>query len=165
MINIIAAISSNNVIGDGEKLLFNYKSDMKHFKQCTSYSNVIMGRKTFESIGKPLPNRNNIVVSSKMNDTGDNGIYVKKTLTGAMNLCKIFSNSPDTWIIGGASIYEEGMNYCDNIYLTITPDIIKNEKAVYFPFINPLKFKISSIEELDKENNLMLVKYVRSNLV
>jgi len=148
MIKIIAAVSSNGVMGFDNKLPFDYKSDLQHFKKMTLNSRIIMGRKTFESIGRPLPKRENVVISSKSID----GITTFNNLKDSL--------IEDCWLIGGRSIYEEGMNYAQEIYLTITSDYIKDNNSIYFPFINPLKFKIDNIDsDTLKEDNLKIVKY------
>lgn len=150
MINIIAAVSGNGVIGLNNSIPFYYKSDLKNFKKLTTNSTVIMGRKTFESIGKPLPNRKNIVISSTNYDSDD--IITFNNLKDSLE--------DDCWLIGGRNIYEEGMQYTDYMYITVTPDIIKDSNAIYFPFINPLLFEIENIDkDTLKEDNLTIFKY------
>jgi dihydrofolate reductase len=163
MISIIAAVSANGVIGVNNTLPFHYPEDLKQFKKLTSGSTVIMGRKTFESIGKPLPNRNNVVVSNTTPTT--------ECITIASSLQYAIQSSPtdkDIWIIGGASIYEQAMEYADQIVLTLTPDIITDVSAVRFPWINPIKFTNIGTSPLDldlwleKKSNLLLTKYKKT---
>lgn len=142
MVKIIAATSSNGVIGKDNKLPFYYPEDLANFKKLTTGCNVIMGRLTYESIGKPLPNRNNIVITRRFID----GITVAKTIRDAINMCNE-NNCNDIWIIGGASIYQEGMNFADEIHLTITKDYIEGN-VVKFPWINPLAFDVKSDSKL-----------------
>lgn len=150
MINIIAAVSSNGVIGLNNSIPFYYKSDLKNFKKLTTNSTIIMGRKTFESIGKTLPNRKNIVISSTNYDSDD--FITFNNLKDSLE--------DDCWLIGGRGIYEEGMQYADCMYITVTPDIIKDSNAVYFPFINPLLFEIEYTDkDTLKEDNLTIFKY------
>lgn len=154
MIKIIAAVSQNRVIGIDNKLPFSYPEDMKHFKQSTQNSTVIMGRKTFESIGsKPLPNRRNIVITSS-----NVNIEHYKSLSQAVSAVNAEEN---IWLIGGASIYQEGMQFCDEMILTVTPDIIEENNCVKFPEINPLQFKINQIRPLG-DNGLIVVSYVKA---
>lgn len=163
MIGMIAAVSSNGVIGikkdDKWDLPFKYNEDMKHFKNLTKDSVVIMGRKTFESIGKPLPHRENIVITSRNLEIS--GVSCFASVQGAMNYQSIIlrDRATNIWFIGGASIYEEGLMYADEIHLTITPDVIKKDDVVRFPWINPLKYRISSVSKLNPESKLDYVIY------
>jgi len=174
MIKLIAAISSNNVMGLKNKLPFDYPEDLKHFKNMTLNKTIIMGRKTFEGIGRKLPKRRNIVISrTKVNlegvetfDSLDNAIMAcTNPIALVMEECRNEDSKEDVWLIGGAKIYEEGMKFADEIYITLTPDYITDEdqnNIVYFPYINPLLFKIESIKDLEPGSNLKLIKYIRS---
>lgn len=158
MIGMIAAVTQNGVIGVENKLPFDYPADMKHFRTTTANSIVIMGRKTFEGIGRPLPKRRNIVVSSKPID----GVEVVASVDAAINLTK--DDARDIWFIGGASIYEAGMYFADKIVLTLTPDIELRTPAVKFPWINPRHFKLRGISILnpaDDSTILHLATYER----
>lgn len=127
MINIIAAVSRNNVIGINNSIPWKIKEDMQMFKKLTTNNTIIMGRKTFESIGKPLPNRKNIIISSnKIND-----VITYSSLREAINNCK----NEEIFLIGGSKIYEEGMNYADKLYITLVNKSINGD--TYFPFIDP----------------------------
>lgn len=169
MIGIIAAVTVNGIIGIENKLPFDYPEDMKHFRKTTAGATVIMGRKTFEGIGRPLPKRTNIVVSS--NEVKVNGIITCFSLKEAIDMAPypieaIASDTVDRniWLIGGASIYEEGMSYADQILLTLTPDIELRTPAIKFPWINPSLFKLDSINPLAPEDSnckLLLAKYNR----
>lgn len=152
MIRMIAAVSSNGVIGVDGTLPFYYPEDLKHFKQCTLNCTVIMGRKTYQSIGKPLPNRRNIVLTSQFIDN----VETAKSLEEALNRC----SQDNVWIIGGESVYREGMKYADEIYLTQIPDIIEGTNLVMFPVIDPNKFKL---KEEKKIVNLDLHIYSKLN--
>lgn len=162
--SIIAATSQNGIIGINNKLPFDYKSDLKHFrKMTTSHTNsiVVMGRKTFEGIGKPLPNRTNIIISNTLN-IKDTNIIVHKSMADVFK----YYNDIDChiWLIGGSSIYEEGLKYADDIYLTLTPDIIdvsNVDEYARFPWINPSKFNLNYVDELDQNYGLQLAHYVR----
>jgi dihydrofolate reductase len=152
MISMIAAVTMNGVIGIEDKIPFDYPEDMKHFKENTLNSTVVMGRKTHEGIGRALPKRRNLVISSRSLEKP--GIEVYSTLTDALATC-----TNDVWLIGGASIYEEGMLYADQILLTITPEVERRQPAVRFPWINPLKFTIAS--DIPLGDVLRVLKYVR----
>lgn len=158
MIGMIAAVTQNGVIGVENKLPFDYPADMKHFRATTANSIVIMGRKTFEGIGRPLPKRRNIVVSSKPID----GVEVVASVDAAIDLTK--DDARDIWFIGGSSIYETGMYFADKIVLTLTPDIELRTPAVKFPWISPIKFKLRGISILNPEDTsitLHLATYER----
>lgn len=160
MIGIIAAVSSNGVIGVDGKLPFNYPEDMKHFRNTTSGSTIIMGRKTFESIGKPLPKRKNIILS-KSNFKID-GADVVNDFKEAIDLASKDINP--IWLIGGSHIYEAGMDYAETIVLTITPDVIDNKNSIKFPWINPSKFELKTIKPLLSDNSgckLLLATYTK----
>lgn len=158
MIGIIAAVSSNGVIGTPDnKLPFNDPDDKRFFKYKTENNTVIMGRKTFESIGKPLPKRNNIVITSSI-------IPGTKTFTSikqAFDKEQLYNSSDDIWFIGGHSIYQEAMLYVSEIYLTVFPIYINEKDCVKFPWINPLQFELSSSENLSSNrlNNSRICKY------
>jgi len=130
MISIIVAIGENNEIGKKNQLLWHLPADMKHFRKITLGKPVIMGRKTFESIGKPLPNRENIIITSDKNFHSQ-GIKVVHSLQEALDLTK---NQPETMIIGGASIYKQALPISDRLYLTVVHH--KFDADAFFPKIN-----------------------------
>ena len=114
MIGIIAAVSENGIIGINNNIpwIGKYPEDLKRFKKLTVNSNIIMGSKTWRSIGeKPLPNRNNIIISSKLNIETDQ-VSVANSVQTAIRMCK-FNNNKPIWIIGGESIYQQSMNLID----------------------------------------------------
>jgi dihydrofolate reductase len=138
---MIAAVSSNGVIGIENKLPFDYPADMKHFRAKTLNTTIIMGRNTFEGIGRALPKRRNIVITSRKLDV--EGIECFESISKFMEHNELDSTHvpQDMWFVGGARIYEEGMNWATSIHLTVTPDIIDHPQSIKFPWINPLKFK------------------------
>ena len=113
-ISIVVAISQNNAIGKNNQLLWHLPADLKHFKEITSGNCIIMGRKTYDSIGRPLPNRRNVVITRnkalKIED-----VEVVTSLEDAISLCE---NEKEIFIIGGAEIYKEALALTDTIYLT-----------------------------------------------
>lgn len=114
MISLIAAVSRNNIIGNDNQLLWHLPADLKHFKNVTSGHTIIMGRKTFESIGKALPHRRNIVVTHQ--DTfAAPGCEVMTGLQEAIDACR---KEKEVFIIGGAEIYRQVLPAADKIYLT-----------------------------------------------
>lgn len=128
---IIVAVSENDAIGKDNKLLFHLKEDMQNFKRLTTSNVVIMGRKTYESIGKPLKDRINIVVSRSDNKDEVNLIWVH-SLEEAMKKAKEYEK--DIYIIGGGSIYKEALekDIVDKIYLTRIKKRV-NDADTFFP--------------------------------
>lgn len=180
-IKMIAAVSKNGVIGrrSTNSIPWNYPEDFKFFKDMTSNnkmsnatsSTIIMGRKTFESIGsKPLPKRRNIVITRSKIE----GIECLPTVEAA--ICDDMYNSPpenwegdlftkqspSIWLIGGESIYREGLKYADEIFLTLIPEEVDGD--VYFPWIDPLTFRAHNFIPLDAERKQLAVvtHYVRN---
>lgn len=104
-ITLIAAITKDGSIGRGGKLLYHIPEDMKNFKEVTINNIVIMGRKTYESIGKPLPNRVNIVLTHNKNFNAE-GVIVAHNVNSAILYCKIYQPRKKIYIIGGEEIYK-----------------------------------------------------------
>ena len=115
MITIIAAIGKNNELGKDNQLLWHLPADLKHFKNLTSGHPIIMGRKTYESIGKPLPNRTNIVVSRK-EDWFEEGILIVPSLKDAIKHAKKINEN--IFILGGGEIYRHTIDIADRLEIT-----------------------------------------------
>lgn len=113
-ITLVVAIAENNAIGKNNQLLWHLPADLKHFKQITSGHTIIMGRKTYDSIGKPLPNRRNIVIT-RQNDLKLEGVEVVGSLNDAVALC---TTESEVFVIGGAEIYKSALPLAQKIYLT-----------------------------------------------
>lgn len=113
MINVIVAIAENNIIGGENRLLWHISEDLKHFKSITSGHPVVMGRKTYESLGRPLPNRRNVVITRS--EITIEGCEVVHSLEEALSL---FEPKDQVFIIGGAEIYRATMPLADRFYLT-----------------------------------------------
>lgn len=131
-VKIIVAVTENDAIGKNGGLLFSLKGDMKHFRETTKGNVVIMGSKTYESIGRPLPNRINIVLSRHLRS--GNGYLSKASLEDAIEYAE--KNYPDKeiFIIGGGSLYKETLDkgYADTIYLTRIKQFV-NDADTFFP--------------------------------
>lgn len=151
---MIVACSSDGIIGNTElnKLPFYYPEDLKYFKSMTIDSTIIMGRKTYESIGKPLPKRNNVIITSNPISS----LECFSSLESAIN------KYHDCWLIGGKRIYEEGLKYCNEIYMTITPDLLNNSESkwVTMPWIHPVDFVVETTNH-PNDANLLLAIYRR----
>lgn len=127
-VSIIAAIGENRELGKDNKLLWNIKKDLKRFKDITTGSAVIMGRKTYESIGKPLRKRINIIVT-RNKKYNVSGCYITHSLEKAIELAK--KKSKQVFIIGGGQIYKQAIPFTDKLYLTIVKG--KYNADTYFP--------------------------------
>jgi len=134
MISIICAIGKNNEIGFQNKLLWDIPDDMKHFKDITTGHTVVMGQKTFESIGKPLPKRHNIIVTLDKNYKNPDC----EVCYSLENVLREGKNKPEEiFIIGGGQIYRQSLPYADKLYLTIVDD--SPEADTYFPDYSEFK--------------------------
>ena len=140
-LTIIAAVSINNIIGNKNKLIWKLSNDLKRFKNLTINHSVIMGRKTFESLPNPLPDRDNIVITRDTNYSKPN-IQVCSSIEDAINLTK---TDTQPFIIGGGEIYTQTINIVDKIELTRVHEEFDGD--AYFPEI-PL-----DIFELINEEN------------
>lgn len=145
MVNIIVAITENNAIGKDNKLLFRLKKDLQNFKEVTTGQIVVMGRKTFESIGKPLPNRVNAVITS---NKVIEGVKVYSSLTNAIEKLKMEFPEKEIFIIGGGQVYKEALNndLVDTLYITkIKKEVL--DADTYFPEIDyRKKWRITDVK-------------------
>lgn len=131
MVTIVVAMGLNNEIGADNQLLWHLPKDLKHFKEITSGHPVIMGRKTYESIGKPLPNRTNIVISRR-NDWFQEGILIVGSIKEALKFAKKIDEN--IFIIGGGDIYRQTLDATDVLEVTRVNATL--EAQVFFPEIN-----------------------------
>jgi dihydrofolate reductase len=143
MISLIAAIGKNNELGKNNTLLWSLPADMKHFIKITSLHAVIMGRKTFESIGKPLPNRRNVVITRDI-DYKKEGVEVVHSLAQALDLFK--NPGEEIFIIGGAELYKQTMDIADKLYITHIQAGDADADA-FFPEIIPIVWNEVAHEE------------------
>ncbi|KEQ28861.1 dihydrofolate reductase [Pedobacter antarcticus] len=135
MLTIVVAMATNRAIGKDNKLLWHLPADLKHFKSLTSGHTVIMGRKTYDSIGKPLPNRRNIVIS-RQQDLEIPGIEVVSCLEDATALC---NSEEEVFIIGGAQIYTAALAVTGKLEITIVEGDF--EADTFFPETDPAQWK------------------------
>lgn len=150
MISIISAIGKNNEIGKKNKLLWNLPADMKHFKETTSGHTVIMGQRTFESIGCPLPNRRNIVLTQDKNFKVE-GIEIIYSLEELNALLKKTSTpKEENFVIGGGMIYKLFIEKADKLYITHV-DASFPLADTFFPEIIPIVFLETRREEHKKD--------------
>lgn len=125
--NIIVAVAKNNAIGKNNNLLWHIKEDLVYFKKTTLGATVVMGRKTFESIGKPLPGRRNVVVSKTMSEI--EGIEIFRSIDQALGSC---SSNEEVFILGGGEIYKQSISLVQRIFLTIV-DVNIPDADTFFP--------------------------------
>ena len=158
-ITIVAAIASNNVIGQKNALPWDIPEDLKRFKQLTSGHIILMGRKTFDSIGRPLPNRTNIVMTRDTNYQ-KKGIEIVFDEREALNLIKDLNQ--EVFIIGGSKIYELFEPWTTSLMIT---RVLKDfEGDAFFPEINWNNWQVESEEEfLDEKSGISckLEEYLR----
>ena len=138
MFSIIVAIGNNNEIGKNNKLLWHIPEDLKKFKEITQGKTVVMGRNTFESIGKPLPNRHNIVLSKNSKLFSNNCNEKLEIYDDFSKIVKKYRNSDEeVFIIGGAQIYKKALEsgIVEKLYISHI-DFSDNEADTYFPKID-----------------------------
>lgn len=139
MISIICALGKNNAIGRNNKLLWHIPDDLRNFKKITSGNVIVMGRKTYESIGNPLPNRTNIIITRDKKFKAD-GCLIKHSLDEVLQEAKIYKDK-EIFIIGGGQIYEQALPHTEKLYLTIVDD--EPEADTFFPDYSQFKNIIS----------------------
>jgi len=161
MLTIIAAIGKNNALGKNNQLVWHLPADLKRFKKVTSGHHVIMGRKTFESLGKPLPNRTTIIITRDKNYQADRCIIVN-SLSDAIEAAK---NDENPYILGGAEIYKQSMEVADILDLTFVHQTF--DADVFFPEIDKYIWKESFREDFLKDDknkyDFSFVKFERIN--
>lgn len=152
IVSAIVALSENNVIGVNNQLPWHLPNDLKFFKKTTSHHPIIMGRNTYESIGKALPNRVNIVISRNENYTApDIRVFpnIESAITFAENLAP-----EEIFFIGGEQIYKQCIAWCDKLYITRVQMNIENGTA-FFPEIDWQQWKlIERVEGVLDEKNI-----------
>ena len=147
-VTLIAAASENNIIGKDNKLIWRLSDDLKHFKELTKGHFVIMGRKTFESMPKALPNRTNVIITRKTDYKAENAIVVN-SLEKAL---KVAENDNQPFVIGGGEIYKLSMEIADRIELTRVHTSIEGDTS--FPEIDLEKWKeVKNEKRLKNEKN------------
>ena len=145
MITLIAAAAENNALGKDNDLLWHLPEDFKRFKQITSGHYIIMGRKTFESFPKPLPNRTHIIITRQKEYLAD-GCLVVHSLEEAL---EISPQNEEVFIIGGAQIYKQALPFADKIDLTRVH--IELDADAFFPEFNTSKWNLVFSEKHVKD--------------
>ena len=130
MITLIAAAAENNALGKDNQLIWHLPDDFKRFKEITSSHYIVMGRKTFESFPKPLPNRTHVIITRQKEFLAE-GCIVVNSIEKAIEACP---KEEEVFVIGGAEIYRQSIGFADKIELTRIHDTF--EADAYFPEIN-----------------------------
>ena len=142
---MIAAVAENNALGKNNELVWHLPNDFKRFRELTTGHHIIMGRKTFESFPKPLPNRTHIVITRQENYNPE-GCIVVNSIEKAIAICP---ENEDSYIIGGGEIYNLGLQYADIIEITKVHHTF--EADAFFPKINESDWLLVESEENFKD--------------
>lgn len=152
---IVVAIAENGVIGRDGKLPWHLPSDLKHFKRTTMGYPLIMGRKTYESIGRPLPGRDNIVLTRDRSREFP-GCLTMYSLQEALAYC---DTQEKVFVIGGADIFDLALPHTDTIVVTALQREVEGD--VYFPAIDTERFLVADRTEYDEEEPYSIIRYKR----
>ncbi|WP_396158266.1 dihydrofolate reductase [Flavobacterium sp.] len=137
MLTLIAATSTNNALGKDNQLVWHLPDDFKRFKALTSEHYIIMGRKTFESFPKPLPNRTHVIITRQSDYIAPVGCIVVSSLEEAIKVCP---KNEEIFIIGGGEIYKQSIDIADKVELTRVHTTV--EADTFFPEINPEQWNL-----------------------
>ena len=150
IVSLIAALSTNHVIGKNNQLPWHLPADLKHFKDLTLNKSIIMGRKTFDSIGRALPNRRNIVITTQSDYKADNA----ETYASIDAALAATATEAEVMLIGGAQLYKQTIARADRLYLTLVDTVIADGDA-FFPTWDPKEWSIDQeeIHAADEKNN------------
>ncbi len=151
MIGLIVARSKNNVIGKNGEIPWKIKGEQKQFRELTTGNVVVMGRKSYEEIGHPLPNRKNIIVSKTQNFTGENLVTV-----GSLQEAIDISSGEKIYIAGGYGLFEEALPLVDTMYITEVDMVVENGD-VFFP-----EFDCDEFDVMIGETGGADIKYTRT---
>ena len=146
-ISLVVAASENNAIGKNNQLIWHLPNDLKFFKNTTWGFPVIMGRKSFESVNKPLPGRTNIVITTNPDWKAETVIVVNNLKDAIQKAAE--TNSKQIFIVGGGEIYKQSMDIADSIYITrVHADL---EGDTFFPLIDESKWKLTSNQDFEAD--------------
>ena len=145
-ISIICAIGENRAIGKDNQLLWHIKEDFKHFKETTLGHVIVMGQKTYESIGKPLPNRTTIVITNSP-DFKEDGVIIARTFDEVFEKAREIEKE-EVFICGGGSVYSQTIGMADKLYLTVVKENF--EADTFFPDYSDFKNVINKRESNDE---------------
>lgn len=158
MIIMIAAVAENNALGKGNKLVWHLPNDFKRFKSLTSGHHIIMGRKTFESFPRPLPNRTHIIIT-RQKEYEAKGCIIVDSIEKALEICP---KNEDSYIIGGGEIYNLGLPHADKIDITRVHH--EFEADAYFPEIDTKEWELI-LSEFNEKDEKHLYDYTFQTLI
>ena len=147
-LSLIVAMATNRTIGINNQMPWHLSADLKKFKKITMGQPIIMGRKTFESIGRPLPGRKNIIISHNP-DYQQQGCLVFNDLDSALQIC---AESDEVFVIGGATLYETTLARADRLYITEIQQAFDGD--TWFPEINHEQWREIAREEINDDNSV-----------
>ncbi|MFM7294217.1 MAG: dihydrofolate reductase [Burkholderiales bacterium] len=154
MLNLIVAVAKGNVIGLGGKMPWHLPAELAYFKQITMGHPIIMGRKTFDSIGRPLPGRQNIVVTSNP-QWSHAGVDIHASIESALSAV----DGRDAFVIGGATLYQAALPLAQRIYLTAIDATVEGD--TFFPELSPLDWReISRQHRAHDDKNAFAVDFI-----
>lgn len=147
-LSLIVAMASNRIIGQNNQIPWHLSADLKKFKKITMHHPIIMGRKTFESIGRALPGRQNIIISRHA-DYAQQGCLVFNNLESALSHC---SGSEEVFVIGGATLYTVALAKADRLYITEIKQAFDGD--TWFPEINKKHWQLISHQAINNDNSV-----------
>ncbi|MCR4962032.1 MAG: dihydrofolate reductase [Lachnospiraceae bacterium] len=160
MIGLIVAYAKNRVIGNKGQIPWRIKGEQRRFRELTTGNVVIMGRRSYDEIGHPLPNRNTIVVSKTANYEAENCVTVG-SLTEAIELAKTKWPDMNIYLSGGAGIYREGLDLADKLFITEVE--LEPEGDTFFPEFDETKYDKTVDEVVEGEIPYTYVTYTKKN--
>ena len=163
MLSIIVAMSKNNVIGKDNQLIWHISEDLKNFKRLTTGHTIIMGRNTFESLGRVLPNRKHIVFSRDINyQIKDANVKVVHDIA---EIEKYINSNEEAFVIGGEAIYRLLLPYVNKMYITYIDE--KFDGDTYFPEIDYSKWNVIDKKEKTEDNklNYYFITYEKTTII
>ena len=161
MFSIIVAKGKNNEIGLENQLLWTSEEDMNHFKKVTTGKTIIMGRKTYESIGRLLPNRFNVVVSSTLSNDNIQNLSIFRSLDDVYEHYKKYAG--EIIIIGGSTIYEYFKDKCEKLYITEI-DYTFSDADTFFPNIDLTEYNILKETYYQNVPSFKITEYIKKTL-
>lgn len=157
MITLVVALGKNNEIGKDNQLLWHMPKDLKHFKEITTGHPIVMGRKTYESIGKPLPNRTNIVISRREN-WFEEGVLIVGSLKEALKFAQKIDEN--VMVIGGAEIFKQTIEAADRLEVTFVDSPF--DADTFFPKIDAKQWNLTQEEFHEKDDKNPFDFYFRT---
>ncbi|WP_192821603.1 dihydrofolate reductase [Rufibacter sp. LB8] len=148
MIGLVVAISENRVIGKDNQLIWHLPEDLKHFKRLTLGHPMVMGRKTFEAIGKPLPGRTSIIVTRQADYVAPESCLVATSVEEALQ--KALALDETVMVVGGGDIYQQALPFAEVVYLTLVHESFEGD--VYFPELEPDVWEITEQAEHEADD-------------